>query len=102
MAIILEDIVDIVGVTILVNCAIVLYIVISRTEVKESLGGKKGWYLLMIACLLFGIRALGHFIEMDWFQIIRRSFGILGAVIYPLGLYTMYKAIKSKQGVTAK
>lgn len=98
----MEDIVDIVGVTIMVISAIVLYVVISRTEIKESLGGKRGWYLLMIACIMFGVRALGHFIEVDWFQIIRRSFGIIGAVIYPLGLYSMYTAIKSKLGVMAK
>lgn len=100
MTISMEDIVDIVGVTIMVISAIVLYIVISRIEIKESLGGRKGWYMLMIASILFGVRALGHFIEMDWFQIIRRSFGIIGAVIYPLGLYSMYATIKSKLGAT--
>lgn len=93
MAIRYEDVVDVVGVTVLVISAVIIYFTTSKQLVSESVGGKKGWRLIMVASLLFAIRALGHFIDAEWFQIIRRSFGIIGAVIYPLALYYMNQAL---------
>ncbi len=98
MGISLEDIVDIAGITTFNLSAVLILLIIWRAE-EKVLGGKRGWYLLALTCILLGIRAFGHFVEEYWFQVLRRSIGIAVSVLYPLSLHLIYKeAMGEKHG----
>lgn len=92
----LEDAVDISGITIFSLVTVTILLVVLKTEPK-ILKGRKGWLIIAFTFLLFGVRAYGHFVEEYWFQILRRSIGIVNAFLYPLGLYLLHKDLRRRE-----
>ncbi len=93
----LEDIVDVVGITIFTFVSIMILLVVFKVE-TNIVKGKKGWIIIAIATLLFALRAYGHFVDEYWFQILRRSIGIVNAFLFPYGLYLIYRSQTSREG----
>lgn len=93
----LEDTVDIVGITIFTFVSVIIVLLVYKVE-SNILKGKKGWIIIAFATMLFGIRAYGHFVDEYWFQIMRRSIGIINAFLFPTGLYLVYRSHISRKG----
>ena len=93
----LEDIVDVVGITIFTFVSVIIVLLVYKVE-PSILKGRKGWIIIAFATMLFGIRAYGHFVDEYWFQILRRSIGIANAFLFPTGLYLVYRSHISRRG----
>lgn len=93
---VLEDIVDVAGITIFTIVTAAVVLLVSKVDPK-ILKSKKGWLLIAFATMLFGVRAYGHFVDDYWFQILRRSIGIANAFLFPLGLYLIYRYLGSEK-----
>lgn len=91
-----EDIVDVAAITIFTIVTATVLLLVLRVE-PEILKGRKSWLIIAFATLLFGVRAYGHFVDAYWFQILRRSIGIVNAFLFPLGLYLIYRYLGSKK-----
>jgi hypothetical protein len=88
-----EDAVDISGITVFTFVSFLILLTIINTE-PRVLTGRRGWLIITLATLLFAVRAYGHFVEEHWFQVLRRSIGIVNSFLYPLGLYLVYRDIR--------
>lgn len=92
----LEDIVDVAGITLFTIVAVAILSLVLKVE-PEILKGRKGWLIIAFATLLFGVRAYGHFVDNYWFQILRHSIGIVNSFLFPLGLYLIYRYLGSEK-----
>lgn len=89
----LEDIVDVAVITIFTIVTATVLLLVLKVEPK-ILKSRKGWLIIAFATMLFGIRAYGHFMDDYWFQILRRSIGIVNGFLFPLGLYLIYRYLR--------
>lgn len=90
----LEDAVDVAVITIFTIVTASVLLLVLSVEPK-ILKGRKGWLIIAFATMLFGMRAYGHFLDDPFFQILRRSIGIANTFLFPLGLYLIYKHLRS-------
>lgn len=88
-------ILDVVTITSLIYSALVILLVIWSSQTK-AIGSKKGWGLIAVACLFFGISVLGGCCgPIEWRYAVSKIMNILGAIIYPIALGLILKEITS-------